>query len=48
MTQTAVSLPDLPGWPRFLLDPGKRIILTAIFALTLVGESERRKRGGGA
>jgi hypothetical protein len=42
----AISIPDVPGWLHFLLGPGKLIILAVIFALALVGESERRKRNG--
>ena len=42
-----VSLPDLPetpGWLRFLIGPGKLIVLGVIVVLVWAGESERRRR----
>jgi hypothetical protein len=38
------DLPDLPGWLRFLLGPGKLIVLAVIILLIGLEETERHRR----
>ena len=38
------DVPDIPGWLRFLIGPGKLIVIAVIALLVAWGESERRRR----
>lgn len=38
------GFPDIPRWLRFLIGPGKLIVIAVIFLLVAWGEAERRRR----
>jgi hypothetical protein len=39
-----LSPPDLPGWLRFLLGPGKLLVLAVIVLLVVLEQADRRRR----